>query len=81
MALDEELFLQSCSPGYVKTNFEFPNGIESLPGMDTEDVADAVVYALSTAPHVNVSFSGKFCSYSQFLINYFGTFRCHALED
>ncbi|KAH1024571.1 hypothetical protein HUJ05_004033 [Dendroctonus ponderosae] len=43
--------LQSVSPGYVKTNFEFASGIENFPGLDIEDVADAVVYALSTAPH------------------------------
>ncbi|XP_048520623.1 farnesol dehydrogenase-like isoform X2 [Dendroctonus ponderosae] len=50
-----QIKITSVSPGYVKTNFEFASGIENFPGLDIEDVADAVVYALSTAPHVNVS--------------------------
>ncbi|XP_060525371.1 farnesol dehydrogenase-like [Cylas formicarius] len=52
--------ITSVSPGYVKTEFiEVFTGKTAaevgLPGLEAEDVADAVVYALSTPPHVNVS--------------------------
>ncbi|KAH1015302.1 hypothetical protein HUJ05_013056 [Dendroctonus ponderosae] len=46
----------SISPGYVKTEFqdiaEF--GELPMPALHPADVADAVIYALSTPPHVNV---------------------------
>lgn len=46
----------SVSPGYVKTEFQAVAGIGPLPfpGLSSLDVAEAVTYALSTAPHVNV---------------------------
>ncbi|KAF7265523.1 hypothetical protein GWI33_021058 [Rhynchophorus ferrugineus] len=54
--------LTSISPGYVKTEFfvygysperasQFTDG---RPGLEPKDVADAVLYALSTPEHVNV---------------------------
>lgn len=58
------LFLQSLSPGYVKTAFAANAGIQiddqlkeflsKMKGLKAEDVADAVVYILSTPPHVQV---------------------------
>lgn len=49
-------FLQSISPGYVKTNLQAVAGIghPPVPPLQPVDIADAVIYALSTAPHVNV---------------------------
>ncbi|XP_060525369.1 farnesol dehydrogenase-like [Cylas formicarius] len=54
--------ITSVSPGYVETEFiEVSTGKTAKdlglnsPGLKAEDVADAVVYALSTPPHVNVS--------------------------
>jgi len=48
----------SISPGYVKTEFQAVAGLGRelpIPGLKAADVSDAVVYALSTAPNVNVS--------------------------
>ncbi|XP_048520622.1 farnesol dehydrogenase-like isoform X1 [Dendroctonus ponderosae] len=50
-----QIKITSVSPGYVKTNFEFPINVDNMLGLESEDVADAVIYALSTPPHVNVS--------------------------
>ncbi|XP_060520015.1 farnesol dehydrogenase-like [Cylas formicarius] len=54
--------ITSVSPGYVETEFiEVFSGKTAKDlgltqsGLKAEDVADAVVYALSTPPHVNVS--------------------------
>lgn len=59
------LVFQSVSPGPVETEFadasnlmsnqNFKEVYSSLPKLSSEDVADAVVYALSTPPHVQVS--------------------------
>lgn len=55
---------QSISPGFVKTSIGAtidPENLEKLrallgntEGMVPEDIADAVVYVLSTPPHVQV---------------------------
>ncbi|KAL1513591.1 hypothetical protein ABEB36_002985 [Hypothenemus hampei] len=51
--------ITSVSPGYVKTEFQQVAGLETLPpavpGLAGEDVADAVIYTLSTPPSVNIS--------------------------
>ncbi|XP_048524981.1 farnesol dehydrogenase isoform X2 [Dendroctonus ponderosae] len=58
---NEELPIKvtSISPGYVKTEFQAVAGLSKsmLPkvGLNSVDVAEAVIYALSTRPHVNVS--------------------------
>lgn len=56
---------QSVSPGPVETEFAVANDLfkneqykavyGSLPKLDPEDVADAVIYVLSTPPRVQVS--------------------------
>lgn len=57
------LVLQSVSPGFVETDIIKNAGIDTdtaraalgvTKGLDSEDVADAVVYVLSTPPHVQV---------------------------
>ncbi|XP_066143027.1 farnesol dehydrogenase-like [Euwallacea fornicatus] len=48
----------SISPGLVKTDFQAVAGMPSelqLPALSSEDVADAVVYALSTPANINVN--------------------------
>ncbi|CAG9766549.1 unnamed protein product [Ceutorhynchus assimilis] len=48
----------SISPGYVKTEFQAVAGLPNetpIPALYGPDVADAVIYALSTPPHVNVN--------------------------
>lgn len=46
------------SPGYVKTEFQtaagFEGGVLPLPPLYALDIAEAVIYALSTPPHVNI---------------------------
>ncbi|ENN81174.1 hypothetical protein YQE_02419, partial [Dendroctonus ponderosae] len=55
---NEELPIKvtSISPGYVKTEFQAVAGLSksTLPkvGLNSVDVAEAVIYALSTSPHV-----------------------------
>lgn len=44
----------SVSPGYVKTEIFGDAGDLPIPGLEAVDVAEAVIYALSTPPHVNV---------------------------
>lgn len=71
--LQEQLLItsnlfQSVSPGPVETEFaeaskllvnqEFKGVYTTLPKLTAEDVADAVVYALSTPPHVQVRLFG-----------------------
>lgn len=53
--------MQSVSPGYVKTEFVEASGLkidpkflEATPGLTADDIAEAVVYVLSTPPHVQV---------------------------
>lgn len=53
-------FFQNISPGRVLTEFEpiagFPQELlANVPGLQAQDVAEAVIYALSTSPHVNAS--------------------------
>lgn len=51
------VYLQSISPGAVKTEIFSPELLEMLahiPFLDAEDVSQAVMYALSTRPHVQV---------------------------
>ncbi|XP_060533826.1 farnesol dehydrogenase-like [Cylas formicarius] len=43
--------ITSISPGYVETTLKIPG----LKGLNPEDIADAIVYGLSTPPHVQVS--------------------------
>lgn len=48
----------SISPGYVKTEFQAVAGLPSelpIAPLYSPDVADAVIYALSTPPHVNIN--------------------------
>lgn len=52
--------MQSISPGYVKTEIEEVAGIdpkllENVPPLKVEDLAEAVIYVLSTPPHVQVN--------------------------
>ncbi|XP_068086750.1 dehydrogenase/reductase SDR family member 11 isoform X1 [Anabrus simplex] len=47
------------SPGVVKTEFfknlpKFKDEFSKLPGLNSEDVADAVLYAIGTPPHVQI---------------------------
>lgn len=53
--------ITSISPGYVKSEMaeaafgpEAAKGINSGPGLETEDIADNIVYVLSTPEHVNI---------------------------
>lgn len=53
-------FFQSLSPAGVKTELGAVGGIEDehlskIPLMQPSDIADAVVYLLSTKPEINVS--------------------------
>ncbi|KAH1007807.1 hypothetical protein HUJ04_005000 [Dendroctonus ponderosae] len=52
-----QIKVTSISPGYVKTDIQSVSGLGDLPipPLDPADIADAVIYALSTHPHVNVS--------------------------
>uniref|UniRef100_A0AAR5PCU5 Farnesol dehydrogenase-like n=1 Tax=Dendroctonus ponderosae TaxID=77166 RepID=A0AAR5PCU5_DENPD len=52
-----QIKVTSISPGYVKTDFQSVSGVGDLPvpPLHPTDIADAVIYALSTPPHVNVS--------------------------
>jgi len=47
----------SISPGYVKTDFQAAAGIGELPfpPLFASDLSDAVLYVLSTPPHVNIN--------------------------
>lgn len=60
-------FLQSISPGVVDTDFRKAaakaSGLnydvegkvfDGIPSLDSKDIADAVLYVLSTPPHVQV---------------------------
>lgn len=49
-------FAKSISPGVVKTEIFTPDMVEFLkdPMLNAEDVSSAVMYALSTPPHVQV---------------------------
>jgi NADP-dependent 3-hydroxy acid dehydrogenase YdfG len=59
------MFTQSISPGAVATEMGEASGIpkeileqfKDIPYLKAEDVADSVVYALSTPPHVQVRVS------------------------
>ncbi|KAF5298284.1 hypothetical protein FQR65_LT09795 [Abscondita terminalis] len=47
----------SISPGLVDTNFLSEGNVglfDSLPTLESEDIADAVVYVLGTPPHVQI---------------------------
>jgi NADP-dependent 3-hydroxy acid dehydrogenase YdfG len=55
---------QSISPGLVRTEFQdgFPDdgtkeAVSQMPALKPEDIAEAVLYILSTPPHVQVCFS------------------------
>lgn len=51
---------QSVSPGMVRTDMHEASGLtdpyENNPYLEPQDVVDAVLYALGTPPHVQVSF-------------------------
>ncbi|XP_053595809.1 farnesol dehydrogenase [Microplitis demolitor] len=51
--------ITSISPGLVKTNIasktNLKNLFDEIPALEPEDVADAVLYALGTRPHVQIS--------------------------
>lgn len=55
------LFSQNISPGFVKTEFfsasgyDMPDIFKDIAHLNPEDLADAVVYALSAPSNVNVS--------------------------
>ena len=42
-------------PGLVATEMVSKNFLEKFPYVDAEDIADGVIYALSTPPHVQVN--------------------------
>lgn len=55
--------MKSISPGLTKTEITVASGVDpiqveeafkNLPIMETKDISDAVLYALSTRPHVQV---------------------------
>ncbi|KAG8038188.1 hypothetical protein G9C98_006513 [Cotesia typhae] len=50
--------ITSISPGLVKTNIasktNLKNLFDEIPALEPEDIADAVLYALGTPPHVQV---------------------------
>jgi len=46
--------LQSISPGLVKTEMPPQKYLENNPYLNSEDIADGVVYVLGTPPHVQV---------------------------
>ena len=53
------VFLQHISPGAVKTEFldaagADPAFAQNLKSLNPDDVADAIVYAIGTKPHVLV---------------------------
>ncbi|XP_076268041.1 farnesol dehydrogenase-like [Rhynchophorus ferrugineus] len=51
--------ITSVSPGYVETEIQavagFPADAISMPALNASDIAEAVVYALSTPAHVNIN--------------------------
>lgn len=50
-------FLQSISPGAVRTEIFKPEMLEliqNIPFLNPEDVSQAALYAISTPPHVQV---------------------------
>lgn len=49
-------FVQSISPGVVKTEIFTPEMVEFLqdPMLNSEDISAAVLYVLGTPPHVQV---------------------------
>lgn len=49
------IILQSISPGAVRTEFREASLYERVVHLEPEDVSQAVLYALATPPHVNVS--------------------------
>ncbi|KAF5281666.1 hypothetical protein FQR65_LT14596 [Abscondita terminalis] len=58
-SINSRIRVTSISPGSVDTQLlakdeSFVKFFQTMPKLDTEDVADAVVYALSTPPHVQV---------------------------
>lgn len=58
---DHFVVQQSVSPGAVKTEMFLPEHDELLAGdsfplLEAEDVSQAVLYAISTPPHVQVSY-------------------------
>lgn len=52
--------LQSISPGLIKTNIakgaNFGNFFDEIPALEPEDIAEALLYALSTRPEVQVRY-------------------------
>lgn len=63
---------QNISPGSVNTEFGpiagFPQELlATIPALHAQDVAEAVVYALSTSPNVNASRIRYFQNHSQIL--------------
>lgn len=53
------LNFQSISPGAVKTEIADFSNVE-IPLLNPEDIAQAVLYALSTPPHVQVFIFGRY---------------------
>ncbi|KAJ9580228.1 hypothetical protein L9F63_004101 [Diploptera punctata] len=51
---NSKIRVSSISPGMVKTDMAPKFIIESMPSMNPEDIADAVVYVLGTPQHVQV---------------------------
>jgi NADP-dependent 3-hydroxy acid dehydrogenase YdfG len=46
--------LQSISPGLVRTEMPPEKYLDTNPSLNPEDIADGVLYALGTPPHVQV---------------------------
>lgn len=70
--------LQSISPGYVNTEMPKQAGLDALfskklPALEAEDVAQAILFALATPPHVQVSLL-------QTIVNDFYLFICLLLQ-
>ncbi|KAK4878153.1 hypothetical protein RN001_010659 [Aquatica leii] len=58
-AIQSRIKITSISPGAVKSEFSslsalFTNLFNEIPLLKPEDVADAIMYALGTAPHVQI---------------------------
>ena len=55
-------FMQSISPGYVKTeilvgisNAKHSDMMKHIPALESEDIAESVVYVLGTPPRVQIT--------------------------